>query len=70
SADFNIPIILAGIISSIIFGLLAIKMVRWIVTSNKFKYFGYYTLILGVITVVIGIIELMTNHSIQGFLIG
>ena len=56
--------------SSIIFGLLAIKLVRWLVTSNKFKYFGYYTLILGIITIIIGIIELVTNHSIQNFLIG
>lgn len=70
NAEFNIPVILAGVISSIIFGLLAIKLVRWLVTSNKFKYFGYYTLILGIITIIIGIIELVTNHSIQNFLIG
>ena len=70
SVEVNLPVVLAGVISSIIFGLLAIKMVRWLVTSNKFKYFGYYTLILGVITIVIGIIELVTNHGIQNFLIG
>lgn len=70
NTEFNIPVILAGVISSIIFGLLAIKMVKWLVTSNKFKYFGYYTLILGIITIVIGFIELVTNHSIQNFFLG
>jgi undecaprenyl-diphosphatase len=52
---FPIPVLLAGMAAALVFGLLAIKMVNWLVTSNKFKYFAWYTLILGVVTVGIGV---------------
>ncbi len=52
------PIVMAvGIISSLIFGLLAIKMVQWLIHTDKYKYFGYYTLALGVFCIVVSAIE-------------
>lgn len=48
---------LTGVVSAAVVGFLAIKLLRWMVTSNKLSIFVWYTLILGVATVVIGIIE-------------
>lgn len=53
--------ILAGIASAAVVGFLAIKLLRWMVTSNKLSVFVWYTLILGVATVVVGIIEHTTG---------
>lgn len=64
----SLPVVLTGVIAAIVFGLLAIKMVQWLVTTDKFKYFGYYTLVLGTVTVILGIIEQRTGHMIQQML--
>lgn len=67
--DFNLPVVLTGLVFSIIFGLLAIKMVRWLVNTNKFKYFAYYTLILGIVTIVVGLIDKFGGYPIQSFVL-
>ena len=66
----RIDIILVGIVTAIIFGLLAIKMVQWLIHTDKYKYFGYYTLILGAFTIIIGFIEMIGGNKIQQFLLG
>ena len=38
-------------------GFLAIAMVRWLVKTDKFRIFSYYTLALGVVVIIISIIE-------------
>ena len=40
-----------------IVGVLAIKLVSWLVKSDKFKVFSYYTFVLGTIVLVIAFIE-------------
>ncbi len=50
-------VILVGVVVSAVVGYLAIALVRWFMKSNHFKLFAYYTLILGLFTVVIGVIE-------------
>ena len=60
-----VPVMLTGVLAAVIFGLLAIKMVQWLVKTDKFKYFGYYTLALGTITLILGFIEWKTGHIIQ-----
>ncbi len=49
--------LIVGVIVSAIVGFLAIKLLRWIVTTNKMEIFAYYTLIAGGIVTVLGIIE-------------
>ncbi len=49
--------IIAGVVAAAVFGLLAIKLVRWLVKTDKFKYFGYYLLLLGLVVITIGVIE-------------
>lgn len=58
-----LPLILGFIISAVA-GIIAIKLVKWLIKSDKFKIFGYYTLILGTIVITIGIIERVTGSNI------
>ncbi len=51
-----VPIIIGFFVSAIV-GYLSMKLVQWIVKSDKFKIFTIYTAILGVIVVIIGVYE-------------
>lgn len=53
-----------GFVVAAFVGICAIKLVNWLVKSDKFKVFGYYTLILGIIVIVISIIEKFIGHAI------
>ena len=65
-----LPILLTGLISSAAFGILSIRLVQWIVRDSKWKYFGYYTLVLGIVVLVAGTIDNFSGHAIQGLLSG
>ncbi len=56
--------ILAGVIASAVVGFLAIKLLRWMVTTDKLHVFAIYTFVLGVVIVVLGIIEHNTGVNI------
>lgn len=60
----GVGVMIAGVVSSAIVGFLAIKLLKWIVSSNKLQIFAYYTLILGGITVIISIIEAISGTNI------
>lgn len=64
SSDINWLPLLIGFVVSAIVGVFAIKLVRWLIKSDKFKIFGYYTLILGSIVIIIGIIEKISGSNI------
>ena len=61
---------LVGIAVAAVSGFFAIKLVSYIVTSNKFRIFAVYTAILGTMVVILGIIEIATGNAIQGFIVG
>ena len=61
---------LVGIAVAAVSGFFAIKLVNYIVTSNKFRIFAVYTAILGTVVVILGIIEIATGNAIQGFIVG
>ena len=65
----SMTVVLVGVLSAVLFGLLAIKMVQWLIHTDKYKYFGYYTLALGAIVILIGIVEWRSGHMIQQFLL-
>lgn len=54
--SINLGAYIVGFIVSAIVGLFAIKMVNWIVKSDKFTIFSIYTLILGIVVIVAGIV--------------
>lgn len=58
--------ILAGIVSAAIVGFLAIKLLRWMVTSDKLGVFVVYTFVLGVVVIIIGIIEHQSGFTVTG----
>lgn len=48
---------LVGMVVAAVVGFFAIKLVRWLARSGNFKVFTWYTAVLGVATVTMGIIE-------------
>lgn len=54
----------AGVISAAVVGFLAIKLLRWIVTTDKMQIFAYYTLIAGGVTTLLGVIEHALGRSL------
>lgn len=56
--------LVAGIVTAAVVGFLAIKLLKWIVTTNKLHIFAFYTLIVGALIVVIGIIEHITGNNL------
>ena len=61
---------LLGMGAALTFGLPAIRLVRYLVKSNKFRIFAVYTLILGSATVILGIVEKVTGNAVQAFVTG
>ena len=57
-----------GFIVSAIVGICAIKMVNWLVKSDKFKIFAVSTLILGVVVIGIGIFEHAVGMNLVDYL--
>lgn len=68
-ATLPLPIVLTGLLSAVVFGILSIKLVQWVVKGNKLKYFGYYTLTLGVLVILIGIVDNASGHMIQQYFV-
>lgn len=51
--------LLVGVVTAAVVGFLAIKLLKWIVTTNKLSIFAIYTLLAGLAVTVIGILEHM-----------
>ncbi len=47
------PMIVGFVVSAVV-GYLSIKMINWLMKSNKFGVFAYYTLVVGILTLGIG----------------
>jgi len=62
--------IVIGIVVSAVVGLLAIKMVDYIVKTDKFKYFVWYTALLGIIVIAVGIFESIVGMNIVTYFAG
>lgn len=60
-----VPALVVGLLCALVFGVLAIRLVNWLVVSDKFKYFAWYTLILGIVVVALGIYEQAGGHALQ-----
>lgn len=62
--SFEFSYIIGFVVAAIV-GMMAIKMVSWLVKSDKFKYFAYYTAVLGVVVILISIIEALIGHPLS-----
>ncbi len=56
-AETGVWSIILGFVTALVVGILAIKMVNWLVTSNKFKYFAIYLTVFGTLVLGVGIAE-------------
>lgn len=63
-AEFDIPLLVIGFITSATVGILAINLVKLITKKNKFKIFGVYLLVVGVLCILGGVYENATGNSI------
>lgn len=59
-----------GMAAALIFGLLAIRLVNYLIKSDKFRIFAIYTLVLGSVVVILGIVEKLTGNAVQAFITG
>jgi len=57
----GIPQLIIGVVTSCVVGFLAIKLLKFIVSSNKLEIFAYYTLVVGGVVLILGIIEMITG---------
>ena len=64
-----IPIII-GVVTSAVVGFFAIKLISWLVKTNKFGIFAYYALALGTVVIVLGAVEMFAGQSITALVSG
>ncbi len=62
--NFDIPILAIGFVISAVVGILAIKLVKLVTKKNKFKIFGIYLLIIGLLCIGAGAYETFTGNSL------
>ena len=56
--------LIAGVITAMVFGVICIKLIEYLVVSDKFQIFAYYTFGLGILTIAAGIVEHVTGQNI------
>lgn len=61
----DIGMLLIGFAVAAVAGFFAIKMIRWLVKTDRFKIFGFYTLVLGILVLAVGIYEVVSGYRIQ-----
>lgn len=57
-AEIEILPTIIGVIVAAVIGVLCIKLLQWILKKDAWKYFGYYCLVIGVITIFCSILGL------------
>lgn len=62
--DIGVGAMIAGVVTAAVVGFLAIKLLKWIVTTNQLQIFAYYTLILGAVTLIIAVIEAISGTNL------
>jgi undecaprenyl-diphosphatase len=62
--DISVVNCLIGFVVAAFVGVCAIKMVSWLVKTDKFKIFAYYTLVLGILVLIVAFIEFCMGHPI------
>ena len=63
-AEIEILPLIIGFAVSAVVGLLAIKLVKIVINNDKFKIFGIYALILGILCIGVGIYENVTGSPL------
>jgi len=56
--------LIVGVVTSAVVGVLSISLLKFLFKKNKFKYFGFYCVSLGVIVTVIGVVETLIQKGV------
>ncbi len=67
--DIATEVMVGGFISSVICGIIAIKMVAWLVKNDRFEIFAIYTGILGLLTIGVGIADNLTGYAVKDWIV-
>ena len=69
-SDMEVNWILMGIgfVIAAVVGFLAIKLVKWLLKKDRFKIFGVYTLLLGILCIAGGIWEHTSGNTFAGLI--
>ncbi|MEA5051600.1 MAG: undecaprenyl-diphosphate phosphatase [Oscillospiraceae bacterium] len=62
--DIDMLPLAAGVVTAAVVGLAAIRLITWLVKTDRFGIFAYYTLILGVVVLILGAVEAFTGTGI------
>ncbi|HZJ78761.1 MAG TPA: undecaprenyl-diphosphate phosphatase [Clostridia bacterium] len=57
SSSIEILPTIIGVAVAALVGIVAIKILEWLVKSDKFKFFGYYCLTVGIVVIIAAILE-------------
>ncbi|MCH5203510.1 MAG: undecaprenyl-diphosphate phosphatase [Oscillospiraceae bacterium] len=64
-ADVDWIMLGVGFVIAAVVGFLAIKLVDWLLKKNRFKIFGVYTAVLGVVCIAAGVYEAVSGTPIR-----
>ena len=64
-APFDAVPLLVGIVTAAVVGFLAIKLVQWLIRSDHFRIFAWYTLAVGLLCVGISVYELASGVPVR-----
>lgn len=57
----SVPSLIVGVIASAVVGIFAINLLQIIIKKDRFKYFGYYCIVLGFAVTVVGAVEVFVK---------
>ncbi len=57
-------VIIAGFLTALVSGIVAIKMVQWLMKTDRYVWFSYYALTLGSLTLTVGVVEHIFGKNI------
>ena len=63
--NFGVAEALFGIVTSAVVGIIAIKLLKWVVNNNKLNYFGWYCIVLSVAVIAMGIYEYASGNVVS-----
>ncbi|MDE6732020.1 MAG: undecaprenyl-diphosphate phosphatase [Oscillospiraceae bacterium] len=65
--ELNWLLLGVGFIIAAVVGFFAIRLVKWLLEKDRFKIFGTYTAVLGILCIVGGIWENITGNALSAF---
>lgn len=69
NAVISWPSVLIGMVVAAVVGFFAIKLIAWMVKTDKLMVFSYYTITLGVLVIAIGVFENIVGMNFTDYVV-